>query len=76
VVHMYKDQNLSKEMIKLRLPIERREGELLPEQDRFLDNLFRQYTYELWRYAISYLKDLSRAEKIVQDTFQTAFMHD
>lgn len=43
-----------------------------PEQDRFLENLFRQYAHELWRYAISYLKDSSRAEEIVQDTFQTA----
>lgn len=46
-----------------------------PEQDKFLDNLFRQYAHELWRYAISYLKDSSRAEEIVQDTFQTASMH-
>lgn len=45
-----------------------------PEEDRFLDNLFRQYAHELWRYAMSYLKDSSRAEEIVQDTFQTVSM--
>lgn len=43
-----------------------------PEQDKFLDNLFRQYAYELRRYAISYLKDSARAEEIVQDTFHAA----
>lgn len=46
-----------------------------PEQDVFLDRLFRQYASVLRRYAITYLKDPARAEEIVQDTFQAATVH-
>lgn len=45
---------------------------MLPEQDRFLENLYREYAKKLFLYAFVQVQDKSRAQDIVQDTFHTA----
>lgn len=42
---------------------------MLPNQDDFIEKLFRAHFYELFRYAMVYLHNEHRAEELVQDTF-------
>lgn len=45
---------------------------MLPEQDLFIENLYREYAKKLFLYAFIQVQDQSRAQDIVQDTFHTA----
>jgi RNA polymerase sigma factor (sigma-70 family) len=48
---------------------------MTPEQDEFIESLFHEHFNQLKIYAISYLKNSSRADEIVQDTFHEAVTH-
>ena len=45
---------------------------MLPEQDLFIEGLYREYAKRLFIYAFSRIQDRHRAQDIVQDTFHTA----
>lgn len=48
---------------------------VLPEQDVFLENLFRETVNDLILYATAALQDGTRAKDVVQDTFHEAIQH-
>ena len=43
-----------------------------PEEDAFLEELYRELFPKLWRYALTALRDPERAREVVQDTFHEA----
>ena len=43
-----------------------------PEEDAFLEELYREFFPKLWRYALTALRDPERAREVVQDTFHEA----
>ena len=43
-----------------------------PEEDAFLEALYREFFPKLWRYALTALRDPERAREVVQDTFHEA----
>lgn len=48
---------------------------MLPEQDRFIEELHLLYFNKLTIYATSVLRDSTRAQDVVQDTFHEAVLH-
>ena len=48
---------------------------MLPEQDEFIERLHRKYFRKLTLYAMSALRDSSKAQDIVQDAFHEALLH-
>lgn len=48
---------------------------MLPEQEAFIERLYRKYYRQLMIYATSVLKDNQRAQDIVQDTFHEGILH-
>lgn len=48
---------------------------MTPEQDAFIETLFRLHFNRLKVYATSYLKNSYRADEVVQDTFHEAVTH-
>ncbi len=46
-----------------------------PEQDVFLEDLFREFVDDLTLYATSALGNVPKAKEIVQDTFLEAILH-
>ena len=49
--------------------------DVLPEQTKFLEGLYREYFNKLFLYAVSELEDKVKAQDIVQDTFYAAILH-
>lgn len=49
--------------------------DVLPEQTKFLEGLYREYFNKLVLYATSELEDKVKAQDIVQDTFHAAILH-
>lgn len=47
---------------------------MLPEQDAFLEKLFRECVNDLILYATTTLRDATRAQDVVQDTFHEAIL--
>lgn len=45
-----------------------------PEQDRFLEQLYRVYYGKITSFALAAVQDRSIAEELAQDTFQTAVL--
>ena len=45
-----------------------------PEEDAFLEELYRELFPKLWRYALTALRDPERAREVVQDTFHEAVL--
>lgn len=48
---------------------------MLPEQDIFLEMLYRESFTQLWIYAKAALEDPEQAQEVVQDTFHEAVRH-
>lgn len=48
---------------------------MLPEQDEWIEKLYRTYFKRLTQYAVSALGDLPRAQDVVQDAFHEALIH-
>jgi RNA polymerase sigma factor (sigma-70 family) len=48
---------------------------VLPEQDIFIERLHRKYFRKLTLYAISALRDPTKAQDVVQDAFHDALLH-
>lgn len=48
---------------------------MLPEQDVFLEMLYRDFFTKLWIYARVALEDPEQAQEVVQDTFLEAVRH-
>lgn len=48
---------------------------MLPEQDAFIENLYRDFFTHLWSYAKAALEDPELAQEVVQDTFHEAVQH-
>ena len=48
---------------------------VLPEQDVFIEKLHHLYFNKLTIYAVSVLRDATRAQDVVQDTFHEAVIH-
>ena len=46
-----------------------------PDQDAFLENLYRKYFRKLTIYATAALKDKSKAQDVAQDVFHEAVLH-
>ena len=47
---------------------------MLPEQDRFIEELHRKYFRKLTLYAMSVLRDSARAQNVVQDALHEALL--
>ena len=45
---------------------------MLPEQDAFIETLYREFSSQLWIYAKAALGDSEQAQEAVQDTFHEA----
>ena len=43
-----------------------------PEESKFIEDLYNQYSESLWRYALVCLKDPKRADELVSDVFHVA----
>ena len=48
---------------------------MLPEQDRLIEDLHHLYFNKLTIYAMSVLRDSTRAQDVVQDAFHEAILH-
>ena len=48
---------------------------MLPEQDAFIEKLYRDFFTRLWIYAKAALGDPEQAQEVVQDTFHEAVRH-
>lgn len=48
---------------------------MLPEQDTFIEKLYREFFTQLWIYAKAELEDPEQAQEVVQDTFHEAVRH-
>lgn len=48
---------------------------VLPEQDIFVERLYRQYFKKLTLYSLATLKNPAQAQDTVQDTFHEAILH-
>lgn len=48
---------------------------MLPEQDIFMEKLYREFFTQLWIYAKAALGDPEQAQEVVQDTFHEAVRH-
>ena len=48
---------------------------MLPEQDEFIESLYRKYFKKLTIYAMSTLRNSDRAQDVVQDAFHEAVSH-
>lgn len=48
---------------------------MLPEQDAFIEKIYREFFTKLWIYAKAELEDPEQAQEVVQDTFHEAVRH-
>lgn len=48
---------------------------MLPDQDAFIEKLYREFFTQLWIYAKVALEDPEQAQEVVQDTFHEAVRH-
>ena len=48
---------------------------MLPDQDKLLSQLYQDHFAKLTMYALAVLKNVSRAQDAVQDTFHEAITH-
>ena len=48
---------------------------MLPEQDTFIEKLYREFFTQLWIYAKAELEDPEQAQEVVQDTFHESVRH-